>query len=378
VIRSATLAGGLTLTSDATLAAGGDPDPAGTNSIGKGALGTNASLLVSGTVSESGGSHRVLIQGDVSMTGSNTFTGRVLVGDRAHARLTVPVFNDEGGAGPLGAGSGLLLGFRQSGEGFTYFSGEVNYTGGTAASNRTVQIDSGATGTITVANASATLTLSGVISNHATGNLYFKKDGPGTLNLTAANTYTGNTTVMAGILLVNNATGSGVGTGTLTVVNGATLGGSGFIGAAATFQSGAQLAPGNSAGTLTFNDGLTLDSGAVLNFQLGAISDRINVTGGVLAGSAGSGGLTLNLSDAGGFAPATYVLFDFTGATLSSFDVNDFTLGSVVSGYGYNLAFNGNLLELTATAIPEPSTFVALAGLTALGLALWRRRLAQT
>ncbi|WP_415908636.1 beta strand repeat-containing protein [Oleiharenicola sp. Vm1] len=203
------------------------------------------------------------------------------------------------------------------------------------------------------------------------------KQGTGTFELTNANTYTGGTTVNGGTLLVNNTTGSGVGTGAVTINSGATLGGSGFVDGETTIASGGHIAPGNSPGTLTFTNGLTLNDGAVLDFQLGTTSDLIRVSGGTLTGPS-TGAVTLNLSDAGGFTAATYPLFDFSGATTNSFDLSDFSLGNVIAGYDYVLAFNGSTLELTATAsaIPEPATWAAGLGLVAL-IAVRRRRVAR-
>ena len=45
-----------------------------------------------------------------------------------------------------------------------------------------------------------------------------------------------------------------------------------------------------------------------------------------------------------------------------------------IPGYTYGFSLSGNSLELTASAIPEPSTYAALAGLSALALALYRKR----
>jgi T5SS/PEP-CTERM-associated repeat protein/autotransporter-associated beta strand protein len=198
----------------------------------------------------------------------------------------------------------------------------------------------------------------------------------GTLVLTGDNTYAGNTILNGGNLVANNTVGSATGSGSVTVNSGAALGGSGFIGGLTTIESGATLAPGNSPGTLTFANGLTLANGSILEFELGTTSDLLRITGGTLTGSASAGGITLNLANSGGFTAATYTLFDFNGANLSSFDTSDFTFGTTLSGYTYALNLVGDTLQLTATAsaIPEPSTYALLAGLATLGLAAWRRR----
>jgi fibronectin-binding autotransporter adhesin len=205
------------------------------------------------------------------------------------------------------------------------------------------------------------------------------KTGTGSFTLTNSNTYIGGTTVNAGTLLASNSTGSALGSGAVTVNAGATLGGNGFIGGLTTVNAGAHLAPGNSPGTLTFNQGLTLNSGAFLDFELGdpftpLTSDLVAIAGGALSGPA-SGLITLNLSDAGGFGPGTYNLIDASSASA----INDlapaaFAFGSTVSGYAYSLDWNGSVLQLTASAVPEPSTYAALAGILVLGLALHRKR----
>src|SRR5207249_201128 len=80
------------------------------------------------------------------------------------------------------------------------------------------------------------------------------KTGLGALRLSNASTYAGGTTVSAGKLLVNNTTGSGTGTGALTV-NAGTLGGTGVIAGPVTLNAAGTLSPGadSAIGTLTFN-----------------------------------------------------------------------------------------------------------------------------
>ena len=225
------------------------------------------------------------------------------------------------------------------------------------------------------------LAVSTVISG---ANQSITKIGTGTLKLEDPNTYSGGTTVSAGVLVVSNTTGSGVGTGALVIQRGAFLRGSGIVGGATTIEAGGILGAGGmseTAGNLTFTSGLTLNDGAVFKFKLGTVSDKITLTGGVLTGATTPGSLTINLDAGTGFSAGTYTLFDFSsgGTRTSSFDVADFTLGTTISGYSYNLALNGgsSMLQLTASAVPEPSTYAAIFGALALSAAGWHRRRAR-
>lgn len=145
-------------------------------------------------------------------------------------------------------------------------SGKIDLSAGT----RTVSVNSG-----------ADVSLDMPISNGA-----LTKSGAGTLRLTSANGYTGGTVVNAGKLFVNNTTGSGTGSGTVTV-NGGTLGGTGVISGAPTINAGGTIAPG----TDTTIGTLTLSSSPVLNgtnfFKVNRnggspLADKISRTGGAL------------------------------------------------------------------------------------------------
>jgi hypothetical protein len=126
----------------------------------------------------------------------------------------------------------------------------------------------------TVGNSSNALTLSGVIS----GSGSLSKTGSGSVILTAANAYTGGTTLSAGNTFANNASGSAFGSGDVTNTSGTLRGNGGFSGALAN-NSG--LAPGatnpgpGSAGALAMGN---LDFGASANYS-------VNVFGATTAGT---------------------------------------------------------------------------------------------
>jgi len=179
------------------------------------------------------------------------------------------------------------------------------------------------------------------------------KVGTGTLILTGNNTHNGATLVNGGTLLVNNTSGSGTGTNSVTVNNGGTLGGTGFIYGPVIVTSGGMLAPGSSVGTLTLNQTLILNAGAQLRFELGstAASDKVVVNGALTLGG------TVNLTNVAGFGPGTYTLLTCSGTPSGSLPA----IGSAPAGYDYSLntATAGQVrLAVTAQTLQPQTTLV--------------------
>lgn len=115
--------------------------------------------------------------------------------------------------------------------------------GGTIVANgAAITHDVALTGTGGVFNTTAATSVSGAIGG--TGGLW--KNGTGTLTLTGINTFTGNTNIEAGKLVVNGSLASSV-----RILKNGTLGGTLSIGGNLTNLG--TLAPGNSPGTLTVN-----------------------------------------------------------------------------------------------------------------------------
>ena len=281
-------------------------------------------------------------------------------------------------------------------------TGTNTYSGGTTISAGTLQLGSGGTtgslsttgtivnnGTLTINRSNAVVQGIDFSSAAITGIGSLNLTGSGTTTLNAANTYAGGTTVSAGKLLVNNLTGSGTGTEALSIGATATLGGSGFIGSVTSISG--TLSPGNSPGTLTFDNAVTLQNGSTTAIEINAVGTRgtafdgVNFNGGL---TVVGGTLTFNIST---HIEDGAILNIFDGSALSSSFTSVSATGT--GGYGGTFAYNGSNayvgsfgdqtlslalatgeLSFIGAAIPEPSTYAAIFGALALGFAACCRR----
>jgi len=210
------------------------------------------------------------------------------------------------------------------------------------------------------------------------------KTGDGTLTLTnlSAASFTGETAINAGALLVN---GSISGTSGVEISTGGTLGGTGSVTPAAggdvSLLPGGNLAPGTSAGTLTVNlssggeldlsAGIASTGSGALRFELATVpaSDKISLTGGAL--NIGLGALDFGdfaFSPLAGFdTGGTYTLFDGTLPIVGTF--GGITSG-LINGQMFQLQLADNNNDLILAPVPEPASAamcIAAFGLLTLG-----------
>jgi autotransporter-associated beta strand protein len=250
-----------------------------------------------------------------------TISAPVILGAAANANQSVNVAN----AGSTVLISGVISGtgsqgLIKSGSGNLALSGANTYTGGTTISAGALELRNGGSvaGNITN-NAALSLNRTDIatVANTISGSGSLSKSGAGTTTLTAANTYSGGTTIAAGVLelgtggsvagnITNNAALSFNRTDSATVTN--TISGSGSLSKAGagtltlsvsnsysggtTLQSGTLRVDNNAAmgtGTLTLENGTTFSAASVNR----AIANNMVINGDVSFNEAGTGQLTL-------------------------------------------------------------------------------------
>jgi len=168
------------------------------------------------------------------------------------------------------------------------------------------------------------------------------KSGAGTLRITGANTYSGGTTVSAGRLLVNNPTGSGTGSGIVTV-NAGVLGGTGTIAGGVTVNSAGTISPGTSIGTLTLNSAPIFNGTNFVEINRNGgspLADKIVLTSGTLNYSG-----TLVVSNTGAALTGGEMFTLFSAPAFSGAFANSILpgLGAGLNWYTDSLLVNGTI-----------------------------------
>jgi autotransporter-associated beta strand protein len=354
----------------------------------------NTGFVVNGLVTMTTGLFGIASNHSASVGGIDMSAGIVrIAANGGFSTLTVGPsgITASGGTIQVGQGAGAFDAILEL-RGNVTTTGFVNFTDGNFTGLEKRQIDLG--DTTRVFNIAEFATTSIAPDIVGTGGL--TKSGLGTLTLTSASasSYSGETNIQAGSLVLN---GSLNGTSRINVRSGATfdvfgaaggfsvnsgqvLAGSGTVAGDIRLLDGGKLSPGDTAGMLTlFTSSLdislaiaNLNSGALL-FEIGSpgASDSVLLDGGSLI--IGTGLLDFNDFAFAGLTglnnASTYTLFDSSTPIVG-------TLGALIegaiNGAPFRLQFADNGNDLVLVPVPEPASAGLLAGAASL-LGAFRR-----
>lgn len=347
----------------------------------QGELIVDSTFAVSNNVTVLGGTNSVLSFNGLGGTYAGTLT--------MNADTTIGLRNWWNGTTATGTISGQVTGTGLLTVNSNSLTGNLiltnannNYAGNTTINSSTLTIGGSGVlgggnyaGTITdngafVYNSTAAQTLSGPISG--TGTL--TQSGTGTLTLSGAAGYTGVSTVNSGTLSVTGATALS-GTSQAVVNTGGTLlFGSGSSPASGTGAPPVQLNGGTLAVTPVSGSATTYSMGALsltastsyIDFGSGAAGETVSINFTLATGLSSS--QTLSIYDYDNNGAQDHLLFTSLPSNLS--DINFYSGTTAGTFLESGVQFGAS--EVVPGAVPEPSTWIAGAGL--LGMLLWRRR----
>lgn len=341
--------------------------------------GDNTTFVANGTLNTRNGGAVAVGElagnGSLSGGGSGAGTTTFTIGAKGSDSTFTGTISDANATG--------ITALVKTGGGTLILSGTSTYSGVTTISGGTLQIgDNGTTGTLGTNNVINNARLAfnradalsdrGIISG--TGSL--GQIGDGTLTLSTVHTYTGATTIESGTLAlagngsitsstnINLSAGAlfdvaGRSGGGVTLASGQTLSGNGSIIGSVTLAGGATLAPGNSLGTLTFYNSLTLSAGSTTKLELTKApltNDVLTVQGLLNYGGA------LVVTNIGGQALAAGDSFPLLNMTSHAGSFSSLTLPALTA----NLAWDTNsfLASGTLTVVSTaPPAFGSIAPL---------------
>ena len=313
------------------------------------------------------GSSTLTLTGANTYIGGTTVSGGILQGTTTslqgniqdNARVTFNQSTTGTYAGII-SGTGSLF---KLGTGTVILSGANTYSGGTTVSAGVLQGDTTSLQRNIANSANVTFdqTTDGTYSGVMSGSGSLTKIGAGTLSISAANTYTGVTTIDAGRLAVDGSLSSNV-----LVGPAGTLGGSGTIGGGVTNQG--TVADGNSIGTLTVGGDFTQAAGSAMDVEI----DNLGTTPGVnndlvsVGGTTTLGGGTVNVDAAPGsyLAGTQYTFLTSTAGVSGAFDgaTDNIPLLHALFGYtGGSAYFTLTFDQTNFAAIAETFNELAVA-----------------
>jgi len=315
----------------------------GTITAGNG--GAGAAVFFGGTNGAGGAGGTGLVGSGLTITNSGTITGG---NGGAGGQGIGPTGG--GGAGIVGSGltitnSGTISG-GLSGNGVMR-ANAISFTGGTNVLE--LQAGSSITGNVVAFSAGDTLRLGGAMNStfdvsqiggaaQYRGFGLFAKTGSSTWTLTGTNTAALPWSISGGTLAANATMANS----TVTVNAGATLAGTGTVGAT-TIMSGGSLAPGNSPGTITIAGSLAFQSGALYVIQVTpATASSANVSGSATLGGAS----VQTVFAAGSYLTNQYTILHSGGLAGTFSGVS----GNVPAGFTQSLSYTATDVILNLTA----------------------------
>ena len=386
-----TLSAANTYTGGTTITAG---TLQGTTSSLQGGITNNAAVIfdqsttgtyagaMSGTGSfEKKGSGSVTLTGANSYSGGTTLTGGTLQGTTSSIQGNITAwFNsslvfDQSTTGTYSGNMGGVGSLTKAGSGTVTLAGTNTYSAGTTVTSGTLQ---GTTSSLqgTIANNAAVVfdqATTGTYSGSMSGTGSLRKDGSGTVALSAANTFTGTTTVNSGTLQANAA--NALGNSTVINVNG----GSFLVGAsdsvndsAAINLNGGTLAVGSGVGevvgalTLSANSTLDLNSGGNAWITFASLTSVLTNT---------------TRLEVWNYTPGADHIYFLDSTNL----VNSLNYISFYSGAGTGTFYNAlntssfSAPEVYPTIVPEPGVyFTAAILLLGMGILIVRRKFSRS